>query len=195
MEEKIEEVNVEPTNVESVNNESENNGINTETNTENNKESNGSVASNNVEKVDSVNKKGKKLKKKKRADKIAEIKADPEKRKKSKKYGFLTLGLCLLSLLLIYPMTLVAIAILKFAFSKVIFVLLGNIILILFGLSFPLLYVCLQVYLFIFAIAQLSIRKDWFGWVCLAITIITVLAVIVLCFLSFFGIIGGAIAP
>ena len=133
------------------------------------------------EKVEQIKQKPKK---KKRSQVIAEIKADPEKQKKSKKYGFLTIGLCLLSLALIYPVCLCAVGIIKFAVSKVIFVLIGNLILILIGATLPLAYIGLQVYLFIFAIAQLTIRRDWFGWLCLAITIITILAVFVLCFLS-----------
>lgn len=121
---------------------------------------------------------------KKRELEIEAIKSDPEKQKKSKKFGFIGIAMCLLSLLLVYPMCFGAVVIIKFSISRVIFLFIGNVFLFLFGLSLPIWYVILQIKLFSWPISQLRVRHDWFGYLCLVLTIVTIIAVFFLCFAS-----------
>lgn len=132
-----------------------------------------------------LNRDKKKDKKPKKRDlEIEAIKSDPEKQKKSKKFGLIGIAMCLLSLVLVYPMCFGAVALIKFSISRVIFAFIGNVFLFILGLAIPMWYVILQIKLFSWPISQLRVRHDWFGWFCLILTIATIIAVFFLCFAS-----------
>lgn len=120
----------------------------------------------------------------------AEIMNDPEKRAKSKKMGVIAIVLCVLSMALCYPTVWLAVQIVVHGVTHFYYII-GNIVVVGFGLLLPVLLFMSQIYHFVFSISQLKIRKDWFGWVCLVLSIITVLAVIVLSFLSLKPVLDG----
>lgn len=108
---------------------------------------------------------------------------DEEKRKKSVKMGVTSIILCLLSLALVYPFMWLGAQIVVYAFTHFMFVI-GNLVVAVLGLALPTILFYGQIFQVSYMVAQLSIRKDWFGWVCLVFSILTILGIIVLGFFS-----------
>ena len=108
---------------------------------------------------------------------------DEDKRKKSVKMGVWSIVLSLIILALVYPMMWIGAQIIIYGFTHFLLVI-GNVVVIAIGLGFPGLLLYVLILQFKLTASQLSIRKDWFGWLCLAFSILTVIGMIVVGFFS-----------
>lgn len=108
-----------------------------------------------------------------------QIMADPDKRKKSVKMGVIGIIVCLLSIALVYPVMIAAAYLVVYAFTHWLY-LIGNLVLFVIGIGLPIMYIYFQVFQFSFSIAQISIRRDWFGWFCIIFSVLTVVAIMFL---------------